>query len=126
MTEIDHDNLLHRLLTEMYRVAHEAREAERDTRGMLTLKSGFENIDIYAHPESIMHLRRDCLPQFWGQEWEMRDPKKMPPNAVGKVRDCWLFSDDEQPRGALIIRLNGRVYSDVPIVPLKTSQDDTK
>lgn len=98
-------DLLSRLNAEIYRVAHEARKA--DAR-----RNTFAGIDIYAHPEAIMHFRRELEPFV---QFQMDDPKKMPPNAIGKYMDCWVFSDVAQPQGALIIRLDGNVYSDVPI-----------
>jgi len=105
-------DLLDRLNRELYRVAHEVRQAEVDARGLLTMKSGFEGLDIYAHPSALMHFKRELEPFV---QFEFKDPKKMPPNALGKYRDCWVFADAHQPEGALIIRHNGNVYADVPI-----------
>lgn len=104
-------DLLHRLDRELYRVSHEVRCHEVDARG-LTLNSGLEGVDIYGHPSALMHFRRE-LEVF--ASFRLTDPKRSPPSVIGKYRDCWVFSDSQQPEGALIIRHNGNVYADVPI-----------
>lgn len=105
-------DLLSRLNSELSRVAREVQQHEKDARGLLTLKSGLEAVDIYAHPETLMWFRRELEPFV---QFKIDDPKRMPPGAIGKYHDCWVFSDVEQPQGALIIRHKGRVYADVPI-----------
>lgn len=92
-------DLLSRLDRELYRVAHEVRQRETDARGLLTLKSGLEGIDIYAHPSALMHFKRELEPFV---QFEFKDPKKMPRNALGKYRDCWVFADAQQPEGRLL------------------------
>ncbi len=113
-------DLLSRLDCELYRVAHEVRSRETDARGLLTHKSGLEGVDIYAHPSALMHFKRELEPFV---QFKFDDPKKMPRNALGKYRDCWVLADAEQPEGALIIRHKGNVYADVPIFPPQQLKD---
>lgn len=112
---MDRSDLLNRLDAELSRVAKEAWKGERDARGLATRMRALAGVDIYGHPEAIGHLYRALVPEVLSDF--LRDPKTMPPNAVGKYRDCWVFADTEQPEGALIIRLRGNVYADVPIAP---------
>lgn len=113
-------DLLDRLNRELCRVASEVRDRERDSRGLLSLKSGMEGLDIYAHPSAIMSLTLELAPYV---QFKMDDPKKMPRDAFGKYHDCWVFVDAQQPEGALIIRHNGNVYADVPISPPEEHRD---
>lgn len=105
-------DLLARLDAELYRVDREAQDRDRDARGILRQRRGGQGIDIYAHPEAIMHFKRALEPMA---AFELRDPKTMPPNAIGKYRDCWVFADASQPNGALMILIDGNVIADVPI-----------
>lgn len=94
-------DLLSRLDRELYRVAHEVRSRETGARGLLTLKSGLEGVDIYAHPSALMHFKRELEPFV---QFEIKDPKKMPRNAFGKYRDCWVFADADANAEARLCR----------------------
>jgi len=73
-------------------------------------------IDIVAHPEALMWLQHDVPILSIGTDY-VYGGHHGPPGAFAKMMGCWMFADPLQPAGALIIRLRGKVYSDVPCGP---------
>lgn len=105
-----------RLDRELERVENEARKRWVNARGLRMPRRIFQGVDIYAHPEAFAHLRLGLTPQITMDRTDLFSPPwRRPPNAKMKYRGCWVFVDAEQPKDALMIRIDGNLIADVPV-----------